>query len=235
MRNSARLYILLSAVLLLSMTGCATNRGIVSLQQPVSATPSQSNGKKVFIRSVTDNREFQEHPKTQDIPSLGFEGSSAASADIKKRAIARKRNSFGKAIGDILLEEDQTVESVIGNALKRSFGDLGYNVLKNEQEITADTLVVDSSIQKFWAYMTPGFWAITLSCDISTTLDIKQAKTNTKETAAITVKSEGHYQTGVEGNWMEVLHQALDKYVEQVKTKFSDKYSWAIPEKGSKR
>jgi hypothetical protein len=224
MKNSARLYIFLSGVLLLFVAGCAINRGIVSLQQPVPATPSQSIGKDVFIRSVTDKREFQEHPSRQDIPSLGFEGSSAASTDIKKRAIARKRNTFGQAMGDILLEEGQTVETVIGEALKRSFAGLGYTVLKNEQEVTTDTLVVDSSIQKFWAYMTPGFWAITLSCDISTSLQIGIEKTNTKEAETITVKSEGRYQTGAGGNWMEVLSKAVDKYVEQVKTKFSGKY-----------
>lgn len=223
MKNSARLYVLLSEVLLLFAAGCATNRGIVSLQQPVPATPSQLIGKEVFIRSVTDNREFQENPSTQDIPSLGFGGSSAASTDIKKRAIARKRNSYGKALGDILLEEGQTVETVISDALKRSFAGLGYTVLKNEQEVTTDTLVVDSSIQKFWAYMTPG-WAITISCDIATSLQIRPEKTKTKETETITVKSEGRYQTGAEENWMEVFRKAIDKYIEQVKTKFSGKY-----------
>jgi hypothetical protein len=72
--------------------------------------------------------------------------------------------------------------------------------------------------------MTPGFWAITLSCDISTSLQIGIEKTNTKEAETITVKSEGRYQTGAGGNWMEVLSKAVDKYVEQVKTKFSGKY-----------
>ncbi len=224
MKKSARLYILLSGVLLLFMAGCATSRGIVSFQQTISSTPSQSVGKGVFIRSVTDNREFQEKPSSQEIPSLGFEGSSAASADIKKRAIGRKRNTFGKALGDILLEEGQTVESVIADSLKRSFGDLGYTILKNEKEITTDTLVVDSSIQKFWAYMTPGFWAITLSCDISTTLKVKAAKAGKEETNTITVNSEGNYQTGAEGNYMEVIHKAVDKYVDEVKTKFSGQF-----------
>jgi len=72
--------------------------------------------------------------------------------------------------------------------------------------------------------MTPGFWAITLSCDISTSLQIRPEKTNAPETEMITVKSEGRYQTGAEGNWMEVLRKAVDKYVEQVKTKFSGNY-----------
>ncbi|MBA3027552.1 MAG: hypothetical protein FP816_01890 [Desulfobacteraceae bacterium] len=221
MKSFFRWRILFLPVLLFFSIGCATNRGVVSLKQSVTTVPVQSSGKKVFIKSVTDQREFQENPATQDIPSLGFGGATAATAEIKKRAIARKRNAWGKAMGDILLENGQTVESVISDSLKRSFGELGYVVLSNEQEVTSDTLVMDASIQKFWAYMTPGFWAISLSCDISTTLRITVPKSNTGETETITVKSTKNFQTASEGNWMEVFHLAMEKYVEQVKTRFS--------------
>lgn len=38
-------------------------------------------------------------------------------------------------MGDILLEKNQTVETVISDALKRSFAELGYEVLRNQEEI----------------------------------------------------------------------------------------------------
>jgi hypothetical protein len=221
MKSFCRWRILFLPVLLLFSIGCATNRGVVSLKQSVAVVPAQTSGKTVFIKSVTDHREFQENPTTQDVPSLGFGGATAATAEIKKRAIARKRNTWGKAMGDILLENGQTVESVISDSLKRSFGELGYVVLNNEQEVRDGTLVIDSSIEKFWAYMTPGFWAISLSCDISTTLQIMTPKSNTGDTETITVKSTKNFQTASEGNWMDVFHLAMDKYVEQIKTRFS--------------
>ena len=123
----------LAGVTRLFLSGCATNRGVVRLEQAAAQTPVQATGKTVFIDTVTDRREFQENPSSQDIPSLGFGGSAAATADIKRRAIARKRNTFGRALGDILLEEGQTVETVIRDALKRSFAELGYTVLEYKE------------------------------------------------------------------------------------------------------
>ncbi len=224
MKNIARLALGLAAVPLLFLSGCATNRGVVRLEQAAAQAPVQATGKTVFIDTVTDRREFQENPSSQDIPSLGFGGSAAATADIKRRAIARKRNTFGRALGDILLEEGQTVETVIRDALKRSFAELGYTVLENKQDVTKGTLVVDASILKFWSYMTPGFWSIALTCDISTQLDVLSEGSMAPEAETITVKAERHFQTAGGGNWLEVMQQGLDLYVGEVKTKFSGRY-----------
>lgn len=152
--------------------------------------------------------------KTQDIPSLGFGGAESSTKELKLRAIGRKRNSFGQALGDILLEPGQTVETVIANTLKRSFTEAGYKVLTNKENITEDAIVLKVSIEKFWAYMTPGFWAITLSSDISTNIEITQ---NGIDTITITVHSEGKYRVGTEGNWMEIIHESLQKYISEVK------------------
>jgi hypothetical protein len=221
MPKVTKVALLLAGVHLLFLGGCATNRGVVRLTQPVPQAPAQATGKTVFIDTVTDHREFQENPSTQDIPSLGFGGSAAATVDIKKRAIARKRNTFGRALGDILLEEGQTVETVIRDALKRSFAELGYTVLGNKQDVTKGTLVVDASILKFWSYMTPGFWSIALTCDISTQLDVRPEGSMVPEAETITVKAERHFQTAGGGNWLEVMQQGLDQYVGEVKTKFA--------------
>ena len=224
MKNLTKVALLLSGVFLLFTGGCATNRGILSLQQPAPKVPAQVTGKTVFIDMVTDNREFQEHPSSQDIPSLGFEGAAAATAEVKKRAIARKRNTFGRALGDILLEEGQTVETVIRDALQRSFAEMGYTVVESKQDVTKETLVVDASIRKFWSYMTPGFWSIALTCDIATDLEVRPPDSITPQPETITVKVERHYQTASGGNWMEVMHQGLDQYVEEAKTKFTGRF-----------
>lgn len=218
--------IVISVILLflsILLVSCATNRGIVNLKLPDAKVISQANGSQVFIKSVSDDREFQENPKTQDVPSLGFGGAANASIDIKKRAIARKRNGFGKALGDILLEKNQTVETVISDALKRSFAELGYEVLRNQEEITKETIVIDASIEKFWAYMTPGFWAITLSSEISTNLLITIADNDGNYKEEIYVKSDGKYQIASGRNWMEIMHKSIQKYMEQVKIVFSER------------
>ena len=210
----SKISILFLAVAIMSLTGCATNRGIVRLQLPENSIKAQANGKKIFIESVTDERVFQEQPKTQDIPSLGFGGAASATEDLKKRAIGRKRNSYGKAMGDILLEEGQTVESVIKDTLARSFMETGYKIINNKEEISDETIILTAKIQKFWAYMTPGFWAITLSSDISTDIEMTQHGTDKK---SINVHSDGKYQVATEGNWMEIVDLSIQKYITELK------------------
>jgi len=211
MKAISRISILL---ILIFLTGCATNRGVVQIQSPEKTPHLKSNGKEVYIKSVSDKRVFQENPKTQDIPSLGFGGSSSAKEAIKKRAIARKRNSFGQAMGDILLEEGQTVETVIADILKQAFQETGYKVINSKETVSDDTIIVKADIQNFWAYMTPGFWALTLSSDISTDIEMIFNDTQNKK---ITVHSEGKYQMATEGNWMEVVDLSVQKYLSEVK------------------
>lgn len=219
MNKISRLIILIFAFAFITVTGCATNRGIVRIQLPESTTKLGQlgqNEKAVYIESVTDKRIFQEKPKTQNTPSLGFGGSNAATEKIKKRAIARKRNTYGKAMGDILLEEDQTVETVIAATLKKAFSEKGYTITPKKENLTSDTIIVKATIKKFWAYMTPGFWTITLSSDISTDIEMI-SNGNKKET--ITVHSDGKYQVASGENWMEVIDLSIEKYISEVKNK----------------
>ncbi|MCK4501912.1 MAG: hypothetical protein KAU22_02690 [Desulfuromonadales bacterium] len=214
MKPTTRISTIMLLITILGLTGCATNRGIVSLQLPESTTVVAANGEEVYLESVIDKRIFEEKPRTQDIPSLGFGGAEKATAEIKKRSIARKRNGFGQAMGDILLQEGQTVETVIAATLKRAFLETGYKVLTEKEQISANTIIVKVTIQKFWAYMTPGFWAITLSSDISTNMEMRANGNNIK---TITVHSDGKYQVATEGNWMEVIDLSIQKYLKEVK------------------
>lgn len=210
----AKVYGSLIIVALIFLSGCATNRGIVSLTVPEITSNIPQTGQTVCIQTIADKRVFENNPKTQDIPSLGFGGSDQATEELKKRAIARKRNSYGKAMGDILLEEGQTVESVIADAIKKAFAEKGYDVLASCTARENDTVLVNAEITKFWAYMTPGFWAITLSSDIATDLELVAGEAQLE---VVEVHSEGKYQIASEGNWMEIIRLSVSKYVEELK------------------
>jgi uncharacterized lipoprotein YajG len=204
-------------VMVLFLGGCATSRGIVDLTIPVSTTAGPSSGKTVYINSVVDERSFEAKPKSADIPSL--DPDEQQNDSIRLRAIARKRNGFGKALGDILLKEGQTVESVIHDALRQAFVEQGYRVIENKQLATDDTAIVDARIHKFWSWMNPGFWAISLSTEISTGIGIKSAGAAPHE-ETVSVKASDRFQTGVGSNWLEVMHTALKEYIDEVKRKF---------------
>lgn len=95
-----------------------------------------------------------------------------------------------------------------------AFLESGYQVIKDEKNITTDTKIINVDINKFWTWMTPGFWAITLSTEIATNLKI-----NTTKEDEINVFTKGYYQTGLESNFVEVIKNALKLHIKEVKTK----------------
>src|SRR5690349_10713187 len=82
--------------------GCATNRSEVKVSGPAPATTQVAVTKEraVVIRSIKDDRQWTSGSGDPAQPSLGFEGAAAATEATKARAIARKRNGFGQAMGD---------------------------------------------------------------------------------------------------------------------------------------
>lgn len=211
---SNRFVIIIAAIF--TLAGCATSRSVLDIQPP-TGQPGQTNGKSVFINPVSDNRSFQANPATPDIPSL--DPSEAQSDSIKARAIGRKRNGFGKALGDMLLKDGETVQSLTYKSIQEAFVEKGYTVITNKDLIAKDTYIVNASIDKFWAWMNPGFWAITLSSEVSTDITVKSGKTTTPIKAA--AKAADSYQVGTEKNWTEIIQQSLQLYVTDLKSKLN--------------
>jgi uncharacterized lipoprotein YajG len=202
---------ILAAALLLG--GCATSRSIIDVPLPAAAATASANGKEIKINSVTDKRVFEVSPSEPSTPSL--DPSEEQGDRIKARAIARKRNSYGRGLGDILLPEGKTVESLIENALRQAFAESGYKVLGSKEPAAADTPVVDARIEKLWSWMNPGFIAITLSSEIATEIEIKTGAAIRKE--AVAVKSSDSFQVATESNWLMMVQRALKAYVDELK------------------
>lgn len=213
MKTLSRTAVLLMSIVILG--GCATSRSVVNVAPVATAAPAASNGKTVFINSTKDRRMFAVNPPSPSTPSL--DPSEAQNDHIRSRAIGRKRNSYGKALGDILLKEGETVESITSSSLRQAFAEKGYRVLESPEQVNNDTYIVDADIDKFWSWMNPGFWAITLNTEISTGLTVK-TPTGVEKHMVSTTASDG-FQIAVENNWMEVMNQALKAYVDGVKAK----------------
>lgn len=203
------------AVTTLFFSGCAAKRGEVALQVPTDKTVSTpSNGKQIYINSVVDKRIFEIKPSEPNIPSL--DPSEAQNDTIKARAVARKRNGYGMAMGDIILKENQTVNNVIKDSLKEALEEKGYQILESQDQVSPQTYIADVKILKFWSWMNPGAFAITLSCEIETKIDLK--KEGSPENYSIHVKAADTYQMGTESNYIEIMQKALEKYIEEAKT-----------------
>ena len=153
MKTMQRSLILLAIAILVS--GCATTRGVLEIEAEESVNPE--SGQAVKIVQVVDSREFQIAPPQPDIPSL--KNDEINDPAITSRAIARKRNTFGKAMGDILLPEGQTIMDLVSSSLAKGLRENGFRVLEESDAEYAVAAPIEVDIEKFWGWFQPGFLA----------------------------------------------------------------------------
>jgi hypothetical protein len=200
----------LSAMLAgLVLSGCATNRSEVSLapvaSQSALAPQPSANARPIVLRTVTDARVFEVKPRDPSIPSLGFEGAPSATAEVKARAIGRKRNTYGMALGDVLLEPGDSVEQVIRKEVAEALREAGYRVVA--APASADVPVMDVRIGQFWSWIQPGFWAITIHTKIGTELVVPN-----RAPVMIDVVNDEATMAATDGAWIDGVRKALVRF-----------------------
>lgn len=194
------------------LAGCAVGRGTVDVTAPKSANPA--TGKYVRIDSVSDKRTFEVAPSTADIASLDpDEDTSDAS---KSRAIGRKRNGYGKALGDIVLPEGKTVSGIVEEALTSGFQNAGYIVVKKGDPNYDAAAPVNARIVNFWAWFQPGFWAISVNHKSDVELAGEVGGLHGQNT--VTTKVTESRQIASTSEWKEIVEKGLAAISEQTKT-----------------
>lgn len=208
MSNSIKVAIISACVVL---SGCALNRSEIELSKPVTAASAAPSAKTVVIRSIKDERVFEQSPRNPSTPSLGFEGANQATAELKARAVGRKRNGYGQALGDVVLKDGQTVESVIREHLGAALALAGYQVTSLENAGNSP-VIIDVSIRQFWAWLRPSFMTAMLNANIETDLAVSGAA------APISIQVNTYSRSGLatDSAWMEIIDQALTQYRAQV-------------------
>jgi hypothetical protein len=140
------------------------------------------------------------------------EDSSDAS---KARAIGRKRNGYGKALGDVVLPEGKTVSGLVESALATGFQQAGYIVVKQGDASFDAAAPVTAQIIDFWAWFQPGFWSVTtnhkselqLSGDVGALHGAQTVKTRVSESKQVVVSSD----------WREIVERGLSAITLQTK------------------
>ncbi len=138
----------------LIVTGCAASRSVVKLDT-AHQIGNPATGPAVKFVKIEDKRIFEAAPKLPEVPSISE--SEVNNDAIKARAIARKRNGYGAALGDVLLPEGTTVASVISQELVNSFRSAGYRVLTKQDPGYDAATPVEVEIHQFWSWMKWGF------------------------------------------------------------------------------
>jgi len=201
--NVVRRAALLLPVLLV-LGGCATDRSVLSLAVPTATTVGD---KVAVIESVSDQRHFEADPDDPSTPSLKKGAKYALDAEARKAAIARKRNGYGHAIGDIVLAPPQTVETITRQLVANGLQERGYRIV-DAASAPSDALRVKVAIEEFWSWLTPGFWAVDMEAKLRTLLQCGGTDRQV-EVAAYAKKSA---PTGRDGNYQEAYERAFQDY-----------------------
>lgn len=199
------------------LTGCVVGRTTVDVSAPQGTNPA--TGTYVRIDSVQDKRTFTVKPPSADMASLDpkEDGSDAS----KARAIGRKRNGYGQALGDVVLPEGKTVSGLVESALATGFQEAGYIVVKPGDPNFANATPVTAQIVDFWAWFQPGFWSVTtnqkselqLSGDVGALHGAQTLKTRVKESKQVVVSSD----------WQEIVEKGLSAITSRTKDLLSGK------------
>ncbi len=196
-------------------SGCATGRGTIDLagiharggrSQPVASAP------RVAI-SVVDRRVFQESPSDPAMPSIGKDMMGENLADLRACLIARKRNAYGMALGDIVTKNGYTVAEYIRRLVGESFAKAGYEVAEEGQVADGD-IPVQVEIKQFWGWMTPGFWAITVS--VRSEMDIVMCRKNGEGRLHQLIESSRNGMAATTGLWMDAFSGNADELVDDL-------------------
>ncbi|MHC4525734.1 MAG: flagellar biosynthesis protein [Planctomycetota bacterium] len=202
---------------MLLVSGCATNRGIVDVR--ITGSQNPTSGPAVKILRVTDKRVFEKAPRVASIPSL--KGGGIDDKSITSRAIARKRNTYGKALGDILLPEGRTVENLVREALTKSFREAGYRVIDGAPGLNGKVMPVEADIEQFWAWVTPGFWAV--SMEFEAKVNIKGDVPPFKNGETVRGYVELHTQAAGTRAWVNTINKGMEAFVDEVKNRLAQK------------
>lgn len=194
-----------------TLMGCALGRDVIVVKAPAGTNPSK--GQAVRIESVLDNRKFEVAPASPDIPSLDDAEDNGQSA--KERAIGRKRNGYGKALGDIVLPEGQTVSGLTEAAIATAFQESGYIVARKGDANYDAALPVSARVNEFWAWIKPGFWAITTNQKSEIELQGNVGGIKDKQVLKTEVSESKQMVTG--DDWREIVEKGLKALTDQTK------------------
>lgn len=203
--------LLLLAVALL--TGCATSRDVVAPQLDAGTNPTQ--GIAVRIEKIEDTRRFEVEPKEPSTPSLMDD--NIADETLRSRAIARKRNTYGKALGDVLLPEGQSVAKLTESAMASSFRAAGYRVVSAGDPDYAQAIPVTARIDKLWAWFRPGFWALALESNYDVT--VSAAIPTLQKSQNFTGQARNTMQIATADDWSIIVRKALEDFSARLKEK----------------
>lgn len=204
--------VVVSAFVALSVSACATNRSEIPIAAPVSEQPKGSAYAK--ITEVRDLRQFSVNPKDPSQPSLGSQ-EEIQDPKITGRALARKRNGFGMALGDVTLPQSMSVASLVHNSAKKALQDKGYVVVEDSSPEYARALPLSIDIEQFWTWIHIGFTELTFT--FNSTVNLKGSGLLVSDPSVVKTQALHTSAFGTESHWTLAIQKGVNETTEQIK------------------
>lgn len=201
--------LLIGATLLAS--GCATNRGVVDIRMDIPT--SVASAEAVKIVRIYDDRVFELKPREASIPSL--KNGEINNKAITSRAVARKRNGWGKALGDILLPEGRTVSDLIEETVGKAFIESGYRIVGEKDPDYMSAKPVEVNVDRLWTYITMGFWSLGLNFESN--IKITGGAPVFEGGKEISSQTQLRTQAATTRAWKNILNTGLKDLLEKIK------------------
>lgn len=203
MKNPA---LITAAVLSIALTsGCVTGRRSFAVDVPPAESYARNPSKgSIVVGPITDARQFENKPDSPSTPSINGDV-TLLSDHARNTFIGRQRNSWGHAEGDIVLPEGQTVQVKVAELLREGLKRKGYDITE------AAPTVVTAEIQRFWTWVTPGFFALSFEAQLT----CKVTLTSGPRQSSFIVKGYGlnHGQFAKDANWREAYDIAIKDFL----------------------
>ena len=203
-------------ILVLSLSACAVGRSTIDISE-LQKFSNPDAGQTVKILAVEDVRQFQIKPASPDIPSLSED--RAKDQMVKARAVARKRNGYGMAMGDVVLPEGQTVSNLIRQAVANGFRAAGYRTLEENDGGYDNAPAVKASIFQFWSWFQPGFWSVTVHNKAQIKLESSLPGLNNG--LVVNSKVEEKMAAVTDEDWRNNVMSGIKRLTEEVANKLS--------------
>jgi hypothetical protein len=186
-------------------SGCVTGRRVVSLSVPNTTGPSLSKG-RIFLGSVKDGRIFENKPSQPSIPSIKGD---ALSLSEKQRDsfIGRQRNGYGKALGDMVLPDGESVTKTARRLVEEGLRHRGYTITQEATRQNSASVVVD----EFWAWFTPGFFSVSFEARVWCTITVNHD--GTTKTFAVKGYGRNNGQVASDANWQLAYKRAFEDFL----------------------
>jgi hypothetical protein len=202
----------LCVFLLLALSACAVGRSALDIKSPQAANPADSR----TLAKVTEVRDLRHFTTTAPDPSQHTLGSAddIRNATVTGRAIGRKRNGFGAALGDLTLPEGMTVSSLVKAAATAALQQRGYRVVEEGSAEAARAFPVAIDVDQFWAWINIGFTELTMTH--ASKVVLKSNDLVQPSPKLVDARHEIKAVVGTESNWAITVNGGVSELVQQI-------------------